>query len=154
MSGSVMIWVVLAVIALFLEMLTRTFTLMALAIGFGVAALLGWMGFGFLLELIGGLIVGGLCMVWLRKSPKGQALQEAEESRYSVISDDGDEVYISKWDDGEQVDVVVKGHNWRAKLAPGSNPKRGMFKVREVREGQLILEEKPHEPDHHHHHPK
>jgi membrane protein implicated in regulation of membrane protease activity len=139
-----MVWVVLAVIAVFLEMLTRTFTLMALALGFGFAALLAWMGFGFIIELIGAVIVGGLGLMWLRKSPAGQALQEAEESRYSVISDDGDEVYISRWDEADSVDVVFKGRTWQAKLAKGAQQHSGQYKVREVREGKLILEEKDH----------
>ena len=142
MSGSLMIWVVLALVAVFLEMLTRTFTLMAVAIGFGMAALFAWMGFGFVFELIIAVVVGGGCLWWLRRSPAGQALQEAEESRYSVISDDGDEVHISQWDSGDNVDVVFKGRNWQAKLASGSQAHRGQYKVREVREGKLILEEK------------
>ena len=44
MSGSLMLWLVLSLFCIFLEMLTRTFTMLALAIGFGCAALLGWMG--------------------------------------------------------------------------------------------------------------
>ena len=43
MSGSLMFWLVLAMVAIFLEMLTRTFTLMTVALGFGTAALLSWM---------------------------------------------------------------------------------------------------------------
>ena len=142
MSGNLMIWGVLTVVAVFLEMLTRTFTLLALAIAFGVAALLAWLGFGFVIELIAALVVGGAGLLWLRRSSAGQALQEAEESRYSVISDDGDEVHISQWDPGDKVDVVFKGRSWEAKLAKGESAHRGMYKVREVREGKLILEEK------------
>ena len=142
MSGSLMIWVILAVVSVFLEMLTRTFTLLAIGIGFGVAALLAWMGFGFIIELIAALVVGFGCVLWLRRSPTGQALQEAEESRHSVISDDGDEVHVSQWDDGNRVDVVFKGRTWEAKLADGGDPHRGEYRVREVREGKLILEEK------------
>ena len=142
MSGNLMIWGVLTVVAVFLEMLTRTFTLLALAIGFGLAALLAWMDFGFILELLGALVVGGAGLLWLRRSSAGQALQEAEESRYSVISDDGNDVRISQWDPGGRVDVVFKGRSWEAKLAQGENAHRGMYKVREVREGKLILEEK------------
>ena len=142
MSGNLMIWGVLTVVAVFLEMLTRTFTLLALAIGFGLAALLAWMDFGFILELLGALVVGGAGLLWLRRSSAGQAVQEAEESRYSVISDDGNDVRISQWDPGGRVDVVFKGRSWEAKLAQGENAHRGMYKVREVREGKLILEEK------------
>jgi membrane protein implicated in regulation of membrane protease activity len=137
-----MIWVVLALVAIFLEMLTRTFTLMALAIGFGVAALFAWMGFGFIIELIMAVIVGGGCMFWLRRSSTGQALQEAEESRHSVMSDDGDEVHVSQWDAGEKVDVTFKGRTWQAKLDKGANAHAGQYRVKEVREGKLILEEK------------
>lgn len=137
-----MIWVALAVVSVFLEMLTRTFTLLALAIGFGVAALLAWMGFGLFFEVIAAVVVGLGCVMWLRKSPAGQALQEAEESRYSVISDDGDEVHVSQWDEGNKVDVVFKGRTWEARLASGGDPHRGQYRVKEVREGKLILEEK------------
>ena len=142
MDGSLTIWVVLAVVSVFLEMLTRTFTMLALGIGFGLAALLAWMGFGFVFELIAAVVIGFGCVMWLRKSPTGQALQEAEESRYSVMSDDGDEVHISQWDAGDQVDVVYRGRTWEAKLAQGASRHRGQYKVREVREGKLILEEK------------
>lgn len=146
MGGSLLIWTVLAVVAVFLEMLTRTFTMMALAIGFAAAALLAWMGFGFVVELIAAVVVGFGCVMWLRKSDAGRALQEAEESRHSVISDDGDEVHISQWNANDQVDVVFKGRTWAAKLAEGASPHSGEYRVREVREGKLILEEKGNEP--------
>ena len=142
MSGSLTIWIVLAVVSVFLELLTRTFTMLALGIGFGLAALLAWMGFSFVVELIAAVVVGLGCVVWLRKSPTGQALQEAEDSRHSAMSDDGDEVHISQWDAGDQVDVVYRGRTWEAKLAQGATRQRGLYKVREVREGKLILEEK------------
>jgi membrane protein implicated in regulation of membrane protease activity len=137
------IWIVLTVVAVFLEMLTRTFTLLALAIGFATAGLFAWMGFGFPIELIVAALVSFGCMMWLRKSPAGKALQEAEESRYSVISDDGDEVHISEFDNGKHADVVFKGRHWEAKLAEGASPTHGLYRVLEVREGKLVLEEKP-----------
>ncbi len=140
MGGSFMMWICLLFIALFLEILTKTFNLLALAIGFGVAALLAWMGFGVVLEVIlGGLVTFG-CLIWLRRSRLGHDLQEAEESRHSVISDNGDEVHISQWDDPLQTKVVFKGRVWQAELAQGSKAVEGRFKVREVREGKLILE--------------
>lgn len=142
MSGSLMLWLVLSLFCIFLEMLTRTFTMLALAIGFGCAALLGWMGFGFVIELVAAVLVGGGCVLWLRRSPTGQALQEADDSMQSVISDDGDEVYISKWAPDNQVDVVFKGRSWKARLARGSKPRAGNYKVLEVFEGKLILKEK------------
>ena len=77
MSASLMFWLVLTMVAIFLEMLTRTFTLMTLALGFGTAALLAWLGFGIVGQVIGFLLVGGSAMLWLRRSDKGQELQEA-----------------------------------------------------------------------------
>jgi membrane protein implicated in regulation of membrane protease activity len=140
MTESVLMWICLAVFALFLEILTKTFNMLALAIGFGVAALLAWMGFGVVLELVLGMGVTVGCLMWLRRSAMGHDLQEAEESRYSVMSDDGDEVYISQWDDSSQTEVIFKGRTWQAQLAKDSKATKGRFKVREVREGLLILE--------------
>jgi membrane protein implicated in regulation of membrane protease activity len=142
MSGSLTLWIVLSLFCIFLELLTRTFTLAALAIGFGCAALLGWLGFGFVIELLAAVLVGGGALLWLRRSPAGQALQEAEESMQSVISDDGDEVYISKWAPDNEVEVVFKGRTWNARLARGSKARAGAYKVHEVYEGKLILKEK------------
>jgi membrane protein implicated in regulation of membrane protease activity len=135
-----MMWTCLAFMALFLEILTKTFNLLALAIGFGVAALLAWMGVGVVFELIVGAVVTGGCLMWLRRSAIGHELQEAEESRYSVMSDDGDGVHISQWDNLSQAEVVFKGRVWQAQLAQGTTATKGRFKVREVREGKLILE--------------
>ncbi|MBK7653896.1 MAG: hypothetical protein IPJ18_00915 [Betaproteobacteria bacterium] len=142
MSGSLMFWLVLAMVAIFLEMLTRTFTLITVALGFGTAALLSWMGFGVVGQVMGFLLVGGGAMLWLRRSDKGQELQEAEESRYSIMGDDGDVVHVSQWDTGDSVDITYRGRSWQAKLAKGQKAHRGLYRVREVREGKLVLEEK------------
>ena len=145
MSGSLMFWLVLTMIAIFLEMLTRTFTLMTLALGFGTAALLSWSGFGIGGQVLGFLLSGGGAMPWLRRSDKGQELQElqeAEESRYSIMGDDGDVVHVSQWDTGDSVDITYRGRSWQAKLAKGQKARRGLYRVREVREGKLVLEEK------------
>lgn len=140
MDGSLTLWLTLTLTAVGLEVLTKTFTLLALAIGFATAALFTWMGFGVTVELLGALVAGGGCLLWLRRSSAGQALQEAEESRYSILSDDGDEVHISEWGADDQVEVVFRGRTWQAKLAQGFAPYGGLYKVREVREGALILE--------------
>lgn len=142
MSGSLMFWLVLTMVAIFLEMLTRTFTLMTLAMGFGTAALLSWLGFGIVGQVIGFILIGGGAMMWLRRSDKGQELQEAEESRDSIMGDDGDVVHVSQWDTGDSVDITYRGRSWQAKLAKGQKAHRGLYRVREVREGKLVLEEK------------
>ncbi|MEY2952421.1 MAG: hypothetical protein RLZZ401_508 [Pseudomonadota bacterium] len=138
-----MFWLVLAMVAIFLEMLTRTFTLMTLALGFGFGAVLAWMGFGIVGQLVGVVLIGGSAMMWLRRSSKGQELQEAEESRYSIMGDEGDVVHVSQWDSPDSVDITYRGRSWQAKLAKGQNAHRGLYRVREVREGKLVLEEKP-----------
>ncbi len=142
MSGALTFWIVLASVALFLELITRTFALMMPAIGFGAAALLAWLDFGLVLQAVaaGTLLFFGLR--WLHRSSAGKSLHEAEESRYSVFDDDGEEVSISEWDDANSVNVVFKGRTWEARLAAGEMARQGRYTVREVREGRLILEMK------------
>lgn len=146
MSGTLVIWGALAIISVVIEMLSRTFTMLAVAIGCGVAALMSWMGFGFILELVGAVLVSAICMLFLRKTEAGKRLTEAEESRFSVMDNNSDEVHVSQWDDGNSVDISFKGHSWKAELAPGSKARRGQYKIKEVREGKLILEEAPEPP--------
>ncbi len=142
MDGSLMFWLGLLLVSLLVAMIARMTTMLALAVGSGIAALFAWIGFGFLIDLIVAVVVGFATLMWLRRSSQGQALLEAADSRPSVISDDGDEVNISRWDSAEEVRVTYRGHHWEAKLAPGSKAHSGKYKVSDVREGKLILEEK------------
>lgn len=142
MSGTLMFWLVLTLIGVFLEMLTRTFTVLMLSLGFAIGAVLAWMGFGLIGQIVGAVVVGGAALFWLRRSAAGQELQEADESRYSIMGDDGDVVHVSQWDTGDTVDITYRGRKWSARLAKGEKAHRGLYRVKEVREGKLVLEEK------------
>ncbi len=59
-----------------------------------------------------------------------------------MFDDDGDEVNITEWDSTNSAFVLFKGRTWQAQLAPGEQPHEGRYRIREVREGRLILEMK------------
>ncbi len=151
MTALMMFWSVLAVAALAVAVITRITPLIISAFGFGCAAALVWLDYGFAYQAgVAVLLLMVGIFLWARqvKIPQ-EHHNEAGPSRlsgmgalsnFSAFSDESDEVKVDKWDDTETT-VVFRGRVWKAKLAKGARAESGLYKVREVRDGKLVLDE-------------
>ena len=151
MTALMMFWSVLAVAALVVAVITRITPLVISAFGFGGAAVLAWLDYGFAYQASVAVLLLIVCIfLWTRqvKIPQ-EPHHEAGPSRlsgmgalsnFSAFSDESDEVKVDQWHDTE-ASVVFRGRVWKAKLAKGARAEPGLYKVREVRDGKLVLDE-------------
>lgn len=148
-----MFWMVLAVVMLALAVVTRIHPLMISTLGMVIATALAWQGMGVLVQLACvAVAVGASVFLWFQQA-KPQPSHQRESasasrlsglgalSNFSAFSDESDEVTVDEWDSRGQTVVYFRGREWKARVAKGAQARPGLYKVREVREGQLVLDE-------------
>ncbi len=156
MTGMMMFWGVLTLAALALVAATRIYPLLLPVAGFAGALMLALQGMGVLYQLASALLLLGLgIFFWVRRLRPEKPLTphphpEAGPSRlsglgalsnFSAFSDEPDEVQVESWNADGDTSVIFRGRPWKARLAKGARAHAGLYKVREVRDGKLILDE-------------
>lgn len=152
MIGMMMFWLVLAIAALGFAVVTRIYPLIISSVGMVAAAVMAWQNMGLIYQIPVALVL--LCVgvfFWIQQTrPSPEHHHEAGPSRlsglgalsnFSAFSDESDEVNVEHWDPRGSTQVLFRGRNWKARLAKGAQARPGLYKVREVRDGQLILDE-------------
>jgi len=136
------IWLVLAGLAVGVELFTGTFYLLMIAIGLaaggGVALLGGALEWQLLVAAAIGVAATGL----LRRSRFGKMNKEKAARDPNVILDIGQSVQVDQWSelDGTPTSRVrYRGAEWDVELAPGNAARSGQFIIREVRGSRLIV---------------
>lgn len=152
MTGMMMFWMVLGIVMLALAVVTRIHPLMIAAAGMEVASIFAWQGLGLMPQLICVAVLLGVSIyLWLRQSKSELPMHREHAtsrrsgfgalSNFSAFSDESDEVVVDEWDIKGRATVNFRGRAWTARLARGARARAGLYKVREVREGQLVLDE-------------
>ena len=138
------LWWVLAGAAIALELLSGTFYMLMLAIGFCAAALAAHAGVSQAVQIVvAGLVGGGTVMAWniLRRKRADRALIG---TGIDVNLDIGETVYVDAWQADGSTSVKYRGAQWRAVHATGTLPSHGAHRIVEIRGSQLVIEK--HEP--------
>jgi hypothetical protein len=152
MTALLIFWLVIAIVAIALAVTIRVYPLVLVAVGCVVSAGLAWFGVGLVYQVLVSLPPLLLCVyLWLRKTevpgadadlPKpSMAAALGSLSNFSAFSDESDEVQVAAWSSQDATKVVFRGRVWKARLAKGHNAHPGLYRVREVRDAHLILEE-------------
>lgn len=152
MTAMMIFWLVLAIAAIALAVTIRVYPLVLVALGCVVSAALAWFGVGLLFQILVSLPPLALCAyLWFRKTevpdvdadfPKpSMAAALGSLSNFSAFSDESDEVQVTAWTSEDATKVVFRGRVWKARLAKGHSARPGLYRVREVRDAHLILEE-------------
>lgn len=152
MIGMMVFWLVLAIAALGFAVVTRVYPLIISSTGMIVAAAMAWQNIGLVYQILAALVL--LCVgvfFWIQQTrPLPAHPHEAGPSRlsglgalsnFSAFSDESDEVNVEHWDVRGGTQVLFRGRKWKARLAKGAQARPGLYTVREVRDGQLILDE-------------
>ncbi len=153
MTGMMMFWMVLAIVMLALAVVTRIHPLMISTAGMAIASVLAWQGMGVLVQLACVVAaVGASVFLWFKQTKPQPAIHREQPSasrlsglgalsNFSAFSDESDEVTVDEWDALGQTVVYFRGREWNARVAKGARARPGLYKVREVRQGQLVLDE-------------
>lgn len=106
-------WLIAALILAGLEMLSGTFYLLAIAIGFASGALAAWAGQGLALQIVLVAIVGVIAVIALHRW-KNTHLPAPEANGAMEI---GQRVKVLEWLDERHARVQYRGTQWHAELA-------------------------------------
>ncbi len=144
-------WWIGAGVLIVAELLTGTFYLLMIALGFIAGALVKLGGGGFAAQCVCAALVALAAVVLLRRSRFGRRRQRRDaSSNPDVVLDVGESVEVTMWRDG-RARVPYRGAQWDAELAPGEREDARFYEIAAVRANRLILVEKGRAPARSHH---
>ncbi|MEC5213849.1 membrane protein implicated in regulation of membrane protease activity [Polaromonas sp. CG_9.5] len=135
------VWWILAGCAVAVELVTGTFYLLMLALGFTAGALGAYMGLAVIGQmLLAAAIGGGAVAVWhWRRSQSPAPL--AANANPDVHLDIGETVHVVRWNADGTASVYFRGAQWTAVAAdPAAISIPGNFRIKEMRGNRLVIE--------------
>lgn len=135
------IWWLLAGAAVAVELVTGTFYLLMLAVGFSAGALAAYLG----LALIGQMLIaagigGGAVAAWHWHRSKSPAPLSANANP-DVHLDIGEAVQVERWNADGTASVHFRGAQWTAVAAdPNEYACTGNFRIKEMLGNRLVIE--------------
>jgi membrane protein implicated in regulation of membrane protease activity len=134
------LWWLLAGGAIVVELVTGTFYLLMLALGFAAAALAAYAGASSVLQtLVASVVGGGAVIVWHRvrsQNPKNLPASANPD----VNLDIGETVQVDVWNPDGTAQVHYRGANWTVLHRPGNLPAAGLHRVAEVIGNRLLVD--------------
>ena len=134
------LWWGLAVLLGVLEMLTPTFYMLVLALGFVVAGLVAWTGGDFAFQLLAAAAVSVAGWFLLRRFGR-RFVRSPSRSGRDVLLDIGERVHVDRWDPDRRARVVYRGTDWAAELDPRDTlaAQPGEHVIQRIEGSRLIL---------------
>ena len=127
--------------AIAVELLTGTFYLLMLAIGFAVAALSAHLGYGLTTQLVVAAAVGGGAVVgWHLRQTQRRVQEPPAQANANVNLDIGETVQIDAWNADGTADVQYRGARWTAIHRSGITPSTGSHRVAELIGNRLLVD--------------
>lgn len=135
------IWWILAGSAVAVELVTGTFYLLMLALGFTAGALGTYMGVAVIGQmLLAAAIGGGSVAVWHWHRSQSPA-PLAANANPDVHLDIGETVHVVRWNADGTASVYFRGAQWTAIAAdPAAPANPGNFRIKEMRGNRLVIE--------------
>lgn len=134
------IWWLLAGAAVAVELMTGTFYLLMLAVGFVAAALGAHLGLSATLQLVTAAIVGGGAVTAWHLLRGKKMVGASAEFNQDVNMDIGQTVQVHSWHADGTASVNYRGAAWTVQLSAGSPAGAGAYKVVRVVGSRLIVE--------------
>jgi membrane protein implicated in regulation of membrane protease activity len=140
MAESTLWWLVTGgVVAV--ELLTGTFYLLMLAIGFAFAALAAHLGWSQTQQIVVAALVGGGAVVgWHLRQMNRSKQEPAAQANVNVNLDIGETVQIDDWYADGTADVHYRGARWTAIHRAGVTPSAGSHRVAELIGNRLLVD--------------
>lgn len=134
------LWWMLAGATVALELLTGTFYLLMIAVGFSAAAVAAHLGAGPVLQiLVAAAVGGGAVVAWHLKRDRSRSELPAQANA-NVNMDIGETVQVSAWNSDGTANVKYRGANWTVMHRAGVSPSEGAHRVVEVIGNRLLVD--------------
>lgn len=135
------LWWLLTGGAIAVELLTGTFYLLMLAIGFAAAAVSAHMGSSQTQQIVLAALVGGGSVVgWHLRQTKRHKQEPPAQANANVNLDIGETVQIDAWNPDGTADVHYRGARWTAIHRQGVTPSAGTHRVAELVGNRLLVD--------------
>jgi membrane protein implicated in regulation of membrane protease activity len=134
-------WWVLAGAAIALELVTGTFYLLMLALGFAAAAVAAWTGATLALQIVAAAAVGGgATAAWHGWRVRHRAVKPPAAADRDLHLDIGETLHINDWRADGTATVRYRGAAWTVVTRPGVAPTVGLHRVAEVTGNRLVVD--------------
>jgi|TARA_R100001143_G_scaffold62194_1_gene64818 membrane protein implicated in regulation of membrane protease activity len=133
-------WFGIAALALIGEVLSGTFYLLLIAVGFAAAGVAAAAGTGLAVQIAVVAVITGLGLIVLRKTRFLKKREINAARNRDVVLDIGQTIMVTTWSEGNRTKIRYRGASWDARLAEGAAPKPGPHKIVEMDGTVLILE--------------
>lgn len=134
------LWWLLAGIAVTVELLSGTFYLLMIAIGFCAGAVAAHLGYGPVAQMLSAAVVaGGAVVGWHTQRDRRHAELPAQ-ANVNVILDIGETVQVNGWNTDGTAQVQYRGANWTVMHRAGVPPVVGQYRVAEVIGSRLLVD--------------
>jgi len=134
-----LLWVVVGFVLVICELLTGTFYLLVIGVGFFAAALCAWLGVNFIVQALVGTAVA-LAGGWLVHH--WHEAQRLKDAGHSNLLDRGQPVVLECWanESAGIARVRYRGASWDARIASaGARPETGATLYIEAQEGSTLV---------------
>lgn len=135
------IWLVFACVLVVAELVTGTFYLLMVALGFAAGGLSAGLGAGSALQFFLAAVVSIIGVLLVRRIRKKRGLPRDAQRNRDVILDIGETVEVGRWHDGH-ARVPYRGADWDAAPETPADATPGQFVIRAVHGSTLILAKK------------
>lgn len=123
------------------ELLTGTFYLLMLAVGFAAGAIAAHMGLGMSQQIVIAAGAGGAAVVaWHMRQMRRRAQEPTAQANANVSLDIGETVQIDSWNTDGTADVHYRGARWTAIHRDGAVPSTGAHRVAELVGNRLLVD--------------
>ena len=122
------------------ELLTGTFYLLMLSIGFAAAAAAAHLGLGVAAQIVTAAVVGGGAVVLWHLRQMKRHKEPPAQANANVNLDIGETVQIDQWNPDGTADVQYRGARWTAIHRSGVVPSAGPHRVAELVGNRLLVD--------------
>jgi membrane protein implicated in regulation of membrane protease activity len=134
------VWWLLTGGAVALELLTGTFFLLMLAIGFAAGALAAHLGLDLAAQFVSGALVGGGAVVGWHKWRKINRPALPASANQDVNMDVGQTVQVEHWEPNGTAHVKYRGADWSVSLStPNVHAPPGPYRIVAIEGSRLIV---------------
>jgi membrane protein implicated in regulation of membrane protease activity len=132
-------WWIGAGVLIVAELMTGTFYLLMIALGFLAGVLAYELGAPLDVQLVAAALVGLVAVIALRRSRFGRRRRMVDASTDPGVNlDIGSTVAVAAWQDG-RARAMYRGAEWDIELAPGEPQDAHLYEIKAVRGSCLIV---------------
>jgi membrane protein implicated in regulation of membrane protease activity len=138
MAANGLFWWIGAGVLVLLELMSGTFYLLMVAVGFIAGGIAHLFGAGLEIELLVAALVAMIAVTVLRRSKLGHVTRRDASHDPGVNLDIGETLKVNEWHEG-RARALYRGAEWDIELAPGETEGAHMYRITAFSGNTLVV---------------